>query len=322
VKVLLVKLNHLGDTLLATPTLRLLRNRFPQAEIDVVVRAGCEAVLEGNGDASRVITVPGAKALLAVLGRRYDYAFDLSSSDRAKLLILASLARARAINDWHADLGWRRAIFNRFSHFAWGPEHQVLRDFRTVADVIGSAEPPGPLYLNTEVEPQANPGASYVVIHPVSRWSFKQWLPERWAEVADRLDLQVLFSSGPGEDAHVDEILGHARKKHSKAPRMTLRQLGRLIKGAKLFLGVDTVAMHIAAAVGTPTVALFGPSSEWSWRPWQVRHALVLGNCPCKAARRFTCDKSRIYPCMLDISARAVSDAAATLLAGPAQKLA
>jgi len=95
VKVLLVKLNHLGDTLLATPTLRLLRNRFPQAEIDVVVRAGCEAVLEGNGDASRVITVPGAKALLAVLGRRYDYAFDLSSSDRAKLLILASLARAR-----------------------------------------------------------------------------------------------------------------------------------------------------------------------------------------------------------------------------------
>lgn len=315
-KILLVKLNHLGDTLLLTPTLRLLRTTFPAAGIDVVVRAGCEAVLEGNGDISRVITVPGAQALLAVLGRRYDYAFDLSNSDRAKLLILLSGARVRAINEWHAELGLRRAIFNRFSHFEWAREHQVLRDFRAIADVIGPGDAPGPLYLNTEVEAPA-PSGAYAVIHAVSRWKFKQWLPGRWAAVADQLagqGIKVIFSSGPGEEPELDAILRHARNPHQKAGSLTLRQLGRVIRGARLFLGVDTVAMHIAAAVGTPAVALFGPSSEWSWRPWQCRHELVLGDCPCKAARIFSCDKSTAFACMQRITVEEVCAAAEKLL--------
>ena len=304
-----------------TPTLRLLRQKLPAAQIDVVVRAGCEAVLEGNPDASRVITVPGAQAMFAVAGRRYDYAFDLSNSDRAKLLILLSAARGRAINEWHAELGWRRPIFNRFTHFEWAREHQVLRDFRAVADVIDPGARPGPLYLNTEVDAPA-PAAPYAVIHPVSRWKFKQWLPERWAAVADQLaqlGMQVIFSSGPGEEEEIERILQQAKNPHAKAGLLTLRQLGKLIRGARLFLGIDTVAMHVAAAVQTPAMALFGPSSEWSWRPWQAPHQLVLGNCPCKAARRFTCDKSAAYPCMADISAEAVLGAAANLSAAPAR---
>ena len=313
-KLLLAKLNHLGDTLLLTPTLRALRRAHPDATIDVVVRRGCEAVLEGNPDVSRVITVPGFAAFAAVAGRGYDYAFDLSNSDRAKLLIALSGARVRAINDWHAELGWRRHFFNRFTHFAWGPEHQVLRDYRAVADVLPLGAP-GPLVLDTDV-PLDVPSPPYVVIHPVSRWKFKQWLPQHWAAVADTFSEAVLFSHGPGEEAEIDEILRHARKKHRKIGGLTLRQLGRLIGGARLFLGVDTVAMHVAAAVQTPTVALFGPSSEWSWRPWQAPHELVLGDCSCKRTRKFVCDKSRPYPCMQDIGADAVLGAAETLLAG------
>jgi heptosyltransferase-3 len=308
-KFLLAKLNHLGDTLLLTPTLRALRQAHPGATIDVVVRKGCEAVLEGNADISRVIGVPGASAFAAVLGRRYDYAFDLSNSDRAKLLIAASGARVRAINDWHAELGWRARLFNRFTHFAWGPEHQVLRDYRAVADVVPLG-PPGPLVLETE--PVDAPKGPYVVIHPVSRWKFKQWLPEYWAHVADALPFEVVFSYGPGEAGEIDAI----SKKHRRIGGLTLRQLGGLIKGARLFLGVDTVAMHIAAAVQTPAVALFGPSSEWSWRPWQAPHELVLGDCSCKRTRKFVCDKSMAYPCMQGIGAGEVLAAARRLLAG------
>ena len=73
--------------------------------------------------------------------------------------------------------------------------------------------------------------------------------------------------------------------------------------------------MHIAAAVQTPSVALFGPSSEWSWRPWQAPHELVLGECACKATRQFVCDKSRIYPCMERIGVDEVRAAAAKFLA-------
>jgi heptosyltransferase-3 len=310
-KLLLVKLNHLGDTLLLTPTLRALRSRFPDARIDVVVRQGCETVLEGNSDVSKTIVVPGAAAFGAVLGRRYDYAFDLSNSDRAKLLIALSGARVRAINEWHAELGWKRRFFNRFTRFEWALEHQVLRDYRAVADVV-ELPPPGPLVMNTDVRVDA-PAEPYVVIHPVSRWTFKQWLPERWAAVADALPYPAVFTHGPGES--VDDILKAAKKTHRKATGITLRQLARLIQGARLFLGVDTVAMHIAAAVQAPVVALFGPSSEWSWRPWQTRHELVLGDCSCKRTRQFVCDKSRPYPCMEAIGVDEVLAAARKVLA-------
>ena len=69
------------------------------------------------------------------------------------------------------------------------------------------------------------------------------------------------------------------------------------------------VAMHIAAAVQTPVVALFGPSSEWSWRPWRCQHELVLGQCSCKRTRNFVCDKTRPFPCMEGIQVSNVLDA-------------
>ena len=317
-KLLLAKLNHLGDTLLLTPTIRALRQKYPDARIDVVVRPGCEAVLEGNRDISRII--PSDAALGRVLAQRYDYAFDLSNSDRSKLLIALSGARVRAINEWHAELGWKRAVFNRFTHFEWAREHQVLRDYRAVADVTGLPEP-GPLVLDTSVDAPA-PEGPYAVIHPVSRWAFKEWLPDRWAALADRLarrhGLQVVFSCGPvaRERDYLQSILSLSSQKHgSTGGGLTLRQLGRLIRGARLFAGVDTVAMHIAAAVQAPVLALFGPSSEWSWRPWQCRYELVLGPCSCKVTREFVCDKSTIYPCMAAITAESVSAAAERLLA-------
>jgi heptosyltransferase-3 len=78
--------------------------------------------------------------------------------------------------------------------------------------------------------------------------------------------------------------------------------------------------MHLAAAMQTPIVALFGPSSEASWRPWQCPHELVLGDCPCKVTRQFICDKSRPYPCMERIQVDAVLQAAERVLQATAAR--
>ena len=113
----------------------------------------------------------------------------------------------------------------------------------------------------------------------------------------------------------VREILARSEEKHSSTlGELSLHQLGLLLKGAKIFLGVDTVAMHLAAAMQTRVIALFGPSSEWSWHPWQCHHELVLGDCLCKRARRFTCDKTKPYPCMERITVTEVLDKTRTLL--------
>jgi len=347
VKILLVKLGHLGDTLLLTPTLRFLKTWQPTAQVDVMVRAGCEEILRGNPHIQNLLPVAAPeesrgdwwrgcqnflRALRLVAFRRYDYAFDLSDSDRAKFWLGLSAAKIRAINDTSKSLGWKGRLFNRFSYFDWTWEHQVLRDFRTVTEVLAVEAEAGPL----EFSPCASESAlnsrfpflaglnRYAVIHPVSRWAYKQWLPERWAAIADDLKtrhgLSVLFSCGPAkrEVEYLAEVLGLTRETHfTTNGQTTLHELGRLLGKARLFLGVDTVAMHLASAMQTPPVVLFGPSSEWSWRPWQCRHELVLGDCPCKAARKFVCDKSRPYPCMLKITVANVQAAVDKLLAAP-----
>ena len=335
-KFLLVKLNHIGDTLIMTPTIHAIREAYPDARIDVVVRKGCEGVLEGNPDIDKILTIArpekkkrnkwkgleeNIRLLSSIAFHRYDYAFDLSNSDRAKFIIVLSMSKHRCINRWHAKLGWKKYLFTDFSNFAWGKEHQVLRDFNTVKEILGLTEKPGPLRISThDIDPinlqkRFQIGDKpYIVIHPTSRWSFKEWKISRWRDVIDFLTqhgYEVLVSCGPDpREIAVAEIVaeGFDNAKITRG-KTTLRELAMLIEKASLFVGVDTVAMHIAAAVGTPVVALFGPSSEWSWSPWQVPQRLVLGNCPCKISRQFTCDKSQLLPCMESIKASDVLQA-------------
>jgi heptosyltransferase-3 len=347
VKFLLIKLNHLGDTLLLTPTLRFLAQRFPGAAVDVLVRGGCEVMLQGHpairhlmalgrtGKERRAwgeIWAENRQAWRALGAQGYDYAFALSVSDRACLWSWLSGAKVRVANDAYGEWGWRRRLFHQLSSFPWAPQHQVLKDFRTVADCFDPQAQPGPLEFFPCIQPGdfarkfagLLEGPPLAVIHATSRWRFKQWLPERWAAVADALQarygFRVVYTAGPApaEREEVERILTHQRQPGiNLAGRTGMAELGFLLGRARLFLGVDTVAMHLAAAMQTPVVALFGPSSETSWRPWQCPHELVLGDCPCKATRQFVCDKSRPYPCMERIQVEAVLAAVERLLQAP-----
>jgi heptosyltransferase-3 len=346
VKFLLIKLNHLGDTLLLTPTIRFLRERYPDARIDVMVRSSCEVMLQSNPDIDHVVglghvekssrslgktLVEVLRALRRVFLRRYDYTFALSDSDRSVAWMLLSAAKIRGMNSLRISKSWKRFCANRLSHFDWSKEHQVLRDFRTVTDVLGIVAEPGPLRF-CATDPLAAvlakidfsiPPGGYVVIHPTSRWAFKHWSAERWALVADEIvrqrSMSVVLSSGPAEYElrYVKDILSAASERHAVTEgRLTIPEVATLLAGSAAFIGVDTVVTHLAAAMQAPTVALFGPSSEWSWHPWQCRHELVLGECECKRTRGFVCDKSKIYPCMEKITVDAVTQAAGRLLSG------
>ena len=345
---LLIKLGHIGDALLMTPALRLLRQRHPTARIDVLVRRGTEGVLAGNPDLSRLFlaSAPGSpqrkpthtiadtlRNLVLLAGSRPDYGFDFNASKTARFWLRWAGTRRRCVNDGYGHLGPQAAAYHEFSRFAWGREHQVLKDFRLVADILGGAAEAGPLViaplppppsLLAEIPVLREP-RGYAAIHATSRWGYKQWLPERWAAVADWLaeerQLPVVFTCGPDEreHAHVRQILAHARRPHAATWGLgSLRELAGVIAGARLFCGVDTVAMHIAAAVQTPVVAVFGPSQEWSWGPWQTPHHLAMSACPCKERMVFTCDKSRPYPCVAAVTVAQVQQGISRLAgAGP-----
>ncbi|MDZ4289764.1 MAG: putative lipopolysaccharide heptosyltransferase III [Prosthecobacter sp.] len=347
-KFLLFKAGHIGDALLMTPTLRLLRKRFPQAQIDVAVRRGTEGVLEKNPDLDRLFLLPRPeknqrdareawgdlfRLLAGTVGQRYDWAFDFNGSDRAGLYMRLAGARMRAATDAYGELRNARP-YNFISKFNWRLQHRVLKDFRLVTDALQIEAEPGPMVVHTDDLPRKalaekfeflRDERPYAMIHPISRWAYKQWLPEGWAQVADQIaerhGLRVVFTCGPGqqEQEQIDGILALAKHSHEAVRgQATLRELAALYREARLFCGVDTVAMHLAAAAQTPTVALFGPSSEWSWGPWQTRHELVLGPCSCKLTRDFVCDKSRIFPCMAAITPEQVLEKVDRLLAGAA----
>lgn len=345
---LLVKLNHIGDTLLMTPTIRWIRQQYPDAIIHVVVRKGCEVVLQGNPDINELIALAKpeksqrtkadskqARAVLwrFLLGPRYDCAFDLSDSDRAKILVLASRAKIRGVNAWHGAKGLGK-LFNRYSDFAWGSEHQVLKDFRTVTDCLGHKAQPGPLVLHSSMTddvlkaalPQWDAQNDFVLLHPVSRWAFKEWHVQSWREIIQWLNteygLNVVLSCGPDarEVAVTDEIAKGLNHVISTQGKLSLDKVAALLKRAKLYLGVDTAVMHMSAALQVPSVVLFGPSSEWSWAPWQVKNELVLADCNCKRTRKFVCDKSKIYPCMAGVAVDQVQSAVQKVLAKEVSK--
>jgi lipopolysaccharide heptosyltransferase III len=295
---LFIKLKHFGDVLLLTPTLAAVRQSYPDAHIAVLVREGTEKILEGCGLIDQIlVTAPAekkrrkmrhwidqARLLLKLRERRYDYVFELTDGDRGRWCGAFCKAGLRCASDygWPAATWWRKPYRGLVSD-DWNQCHRVEKDYRLVRHFLRlPAEPPALVF-----QPPKNlagcetPAGAYAILHPSSRWKRKLWPLEKWAEVGRHLagrGLACVISSGPDpqERAFAEalrEQIGPAGS--CTGGLLAWNQLGVLIQGARLFVGIDTAAMHLAAACQTPIVALFGPSIEHHWRPWRAPHEIV-----------------------------------------------
>jgi heptosyltransferase-3 len=218
--------------------------------------------------------------------QKFDYAFELTNGDRGRLLIGWSSAKFRCANDaiYGVPFFWRR-WFNKLSNHDWTNEHQVEANFNFVKEFfpLGISEPPPLVFERAATEPselQKNL-RDYIVVHPGTRWQRKRWPSEKWIQCGRELlefAPQIVISAGPdAEEIQLgDEIVAALGSRAvSTRGRLSWAQLASLLYGAKLFVGVDTAAMHLAAACQCPTVALFASSVATHWRPWRVKHQLV-----------------------------------------------
>ena len=301
-RLLFIKLKHIGDALILTPTLQAVRQSYPDAQIWVVLRKGTEGILHGCDAVDRICTASAAEAgqrgrwdwlaglrLLGELRRtKFDYAFELGDGDRGRGLAVLSGARERVANAQAARFPavWK----NRFTHlsdFQWHMRHQVEKDFYTVQAALPLPGKPGPLVFSSPggslpIQPQGE----FAVIHPATRWERKKWPLEHWIQLCHELRAyfdSILVSCGPqpverGTAAAI--VQGAPPGVISTEGQLSWTDLATLLRGAGLFVGVDTAAMHLAAACQTPTVALFGPSNEFQWSPWQVLHRIVFPPAP------------------------------------------
>ena len=336
-RALVVKLRHHGDVLLAAPVLSVLKAHAPRMEVDALVYDETAPMLEGHPALAQLHTI-GRKwrslglvkqfsmerALLGRLkARRYDLLVHLTEHPRGAWL--ARLLGVRyAVAPVQAQRGrWWRKTFTHFYPLIRN-RHQVevhLDALRRIGVQPGLNE--RKVHFVPGADAEAKIAAlglpeSFIHIHPASRWTFKCWPAERNAQLIDRLAMEghtVALTAAPGETAFIDEILKRCTSQPlNLAGKLSLKELGALAGRAKLFIGVDSMPMHLAAAMGTPTVALFGPSCEDEWGPWNVERRVITTTHSCRPCRVDGCGGGKLSECLAFLPVDAVHAAARELL--------
>jgi heptosyltransferase-3 len=336
-RALVIKLRHHGDVLLASPVLSLLKAQG--LEVDALVYDDTAPMLEGhpaltdlhtvgrnwkrNGLASRL---SHERNLFGELKNgRYDLIVHLSEQPRG-----AWLARGLRPRYSVAPKMPERGSFweKSFTHlYPLVPKrHQVevnLDALRRIGLQPAPQERKVVFVPGDAAEARAAElvgDQPFVHFHPASRWRFKCWPVEKCAELIDRLAVDglrtvVTAASDAEEIALVERILEKTQSAVlNLAGKLSIKELGAVAARASVFIGVDSMPMHVAAAMGVPTVALFGPSGEVVWGPWGTRSSVVSTTHSCRPCGQDGCGGGKVSECLTLLPVDAVHSAARELL--------
>jgi lipopolysaccharide heptosyltransferase II len=348
-RILVGLLLPIGDTLLTTPALAALHRRYPEAEITALVSASNAGILDGNPDIADIVQVPSldglnmAERFVSRVRALHDERFDLIVNLSAASAIITRLgARARS------------RVFLEMSPFWWllgGTSasracHAVDHYFRTIEPLgvpVPSPEERVPrLYLSDADKAEARrllrergirPGDVRVALH-VGGDGFngrKRWAPSRFAAVAnglvERCAAQILLIGGQVDRGLSEKTAALIpRRAHVLAGSTSLKATAALIASSTLFIGNDSAPLHIAAAVGTPAVGIFGPSDWNEFTPVGAPgydQRVVHSDLACSPCFRFVgnapiwaVNPCYSFACLKAISGERVLSAALELLGG------
>jgi heptosyltransferase III len=288
-RVLVVVTRRIGDVLLATPVLHSLKRAWPDAELDVLVFAGTEGFIVGNRDVHRVLTVPERPRfaqhlkLAATLARRYDLALSLLPGDRPTLYAWLAGRRRAGLLEATPKARWKRRLLDAWVPFDDRDTHTV-RMYLALLRTVGVSPSPQVTAAWTERDARVATellariaGAPYVVMHPYPKFRYKMWTAEGWVSIAQWLQsngFKVVLTGGPGPDEceYVSRIAQCVPGALNLSGKLTLGATALVVSGAAVYVGPDTAITHAAAALGVPTVALYGPTNPVKWGPWPAGH--------------------------------------------------
>lgn len=291
--ILIVNIRLIGDVILTTPLIGLLKDAYPEASIDLLVNRGTGEFLEKDPRVSEVLysgsKESGAKqakgGYFGKIFRRYDLAINMNASDRGNIAVLMAGKRIRV--GFHNSGNFWKSIWQKLllTHSLRLPEDfPIARFCQVVAHALDI--PHSHLTVKVywddaddtrvrDVLEERGTGDAFFVVHPFARWIYKFWRFESFAAVSDRIveryGWQPVWTSSPSaeEKRQLVETAALCRYKPVIIDGvLTLNQMTCLLGRAKLYLGLDTAITHLAASTGIPTVALFGPTFTSRWFPW------------------------------------------------------
>lgn len=330
-RVLIVRLSAFGDIVHALPVLSAIREAHPEAEVDWAVDARYEAVLdlvdglrgrivvrapETSRTPERAAFSGGAAGWMAAVRelrrRQYDVALDLQGLLKSAVLARASGARRVAGFD-RAGLRERHAAWFLGERVATDRRAHVVRKNLGLVSALGitpSAAVRMPLIVPASMAADAvsadatRTDGRFVLLNPGGGWPNKRWEPARFGELAARiqehLGLPTWVLWGPGDEALAGEVVAQSRGAATKAPPTSLGDVLALAARASLLVSGDTGPLHLAAAVNTPIVGLYGPTWPERNGPWSGDDEVISRAPACGCHHKRQCQRER--RCLDDIS--------------------
>jgi lipopolysaccharide heptosyltransferase II len=335
-RVLVVRLRSIGDTVLATPSLYALRRFLPDAQIDILLESWVAPVLEGLGEVDNIITVERgstrsrARVARRLRAARYDVAYNLHGGTTATLLMRAAGARHR--------VGYSSYQYSRLLNHAaptptelWGQEktHSVEQQLallgwtgvpvsdrpRTRLAVTEKAAASVALRLRAAEVDDAKPLA---LIHPAAAFDTKQWAASNFARVAEDLSargFRCVAIAAPNEQQVVAELVENSAACIVAFTDLSLPEVSALAVRSRLFVGNDSGIAHMASAVQTPSVVIFGSSNVAHWRPWTVAASeVVREELPCQPCPGYFCAEFDAPECIRRVTVDRVQVAISRVL--------
>ena len=316
--ILLLQLGDIGDVVLSFPALRALRENFPNAKLVVAVRAKA---------AELVADCPWTNAyqkdfFLRIWKYNFDLAVDLRNDRRGAILTLLSGARQRI--GFYAQDGklWRNRIYSHFPYVEGRPGQHMAEYYLNLVRAYDLETkniwpelviPEEKLKKALELFKAENilPDSPVIAIQPFSLWPYKEWSVNKYVDliqrISDEYKFSIIITGSPDErvKAH-DLITKSGRHVHNFAGKTTIGMLAAVLKICLLFVGGDSAGIHIAAAVDTPTVSIFGPMSSDAWAPRGTRHRVVQKQLPCVPCHQKGCQGSGYSRCLEELTVNEV----------------
>ena len=306
-RILVVQYRQIGDVLLSTPFVRIISNNFPNSRIDFLTEAGPAQILEGNPYIHDILLFPYRNEHLKALrfykslgNNKYDLVFDIQGTTGTALASLFSRAPNRI---GYAVRGRRWAYTLQVQPPGEGEYTAVNR--LCLLKAIGIKDTEWDLDLTlSDLEKEfaeqfyskMNLGNKFVVaVSPTSRRQTRCWTSGGFIAtiklLIEKYGAKILMLWGPGENQYVAKIASAAGPEAVMIPSAGIKQLAAIIARSKVLVTNNNGPKHIATALGIPTVAVYGSSSDRAWNPPdRVNHRVVKANIPCIGCHLSYCE--------------------------------
>ena len=337
-KILIVRTDKIGDLVLSTPVIKAVRDAYPDSYIAAMVRPYAHEIIKDNPHLNEVITYEKAKRGIGILNdlkfilklrkKKFDLALVLHPKNRTHIIMLLAGIPERI--GYNKKLG--RLLTKKIPHLKeYGLKHEI--DYTLdIVRYIGINPKEKKLYVNVDkdadkrvgdifVKNGISKGDTVVAIHPGSSCGSKRWSVERFAKVADLLvekyGAKIVIIAGPHDRIFGDKTAGSMKAKNTNlSGKTTVSDIVSILKRSSLFISNDSGPVHMACAIGTPTISIFGRSdrglSPARWRPVGKKDIVLHKDVGCEICLAHNCKRG--FACLEAITVKDAFEAAERIL--------